>query len=123
MAKRTSPPYLMGDQDLINAASAMHRAQESASDGEIGGEGIPAYLYVLLSVKDDVRHRLAQDPNWLMEDHASDPDWEAAQEAFADWDHVHSDWVMGKIEELGNDWPAWVQAIRGLIAHSRVEIQ
>lgn len=108
--------YLLSDQEIVKAAVALNRAQDDASD-----EGIPAYLYVLLSVSDDTRAKLVADPNWLMEDHSSDGHWEEAQEAFAEWENeVDPDFVHETFMKLTDDWPMWIPEIREHINARRV---
>lgn len=113
--------YLLSNHQLVDAARALHNAQEDATHGEQGGNGVPAYLYVLLSVTDDTRAKLVQDPNWLMEDHSGDGQWEEAQEAFADWenDDDTGDWVEEHMAAYGDRWVDWVQPVRELIAVKR----
>jgi hypothetical protein len=113
--------YLLSDLELVAAARALHDAQEDATHGDQGGNGVPAYLYVLLSVSDDTRAKLVADPNWLMEDHSNDNNWEEAQEAFGEWENDEDTgaWVDLQMESLGRDWAAWVEPTRELVRQRR----
>lgn len=112
--------YLLSDKELVSAARGLNRAQE---DEGCGGDGIPCYLFVLLSVSDDTRAKLVADPNWIMEDHSDDPNWEEAQEAYATWDEIHESWVARHIEKCGNDWSAWVQPVREFVESTRLGVR
>jgi hypothetical protein len=118
MSRNAKAKYLLSDAELVAGALALHNAQEDATFGDQGGNGVPAYLYVLLSVTDDTRAKLVADPNWLMEDHSNDGYWEEAQEAFADWENDEDTgaWVEENLSVHGTRWNEWVQPVRDLVA-------